>query len=49
MSRIRCEIDAQEKLLKYSHAYKLTDKEIEQTQKALAFYKEELYNIKGGN
>ena len=49
VSRIRCEIDAQEKLLKYSHAYKLTDKEIEQTQKALAFYKEELYNIKGGN
>ncbi len=41
-SRIRCEIEAQKKLLKYSSAYKLTDAEIRQTQSALKSYEAEL-------
>lgn len=41
-SRLRCEIAAQEKLLKYAKVYKLTDSEIIQTQKALEAYQREL-------
>lgn len=50
LSRLKCEIAAQEKLLKYSKAYKLTDVEIRQTQNALKEYKKELkaYDKKGG-
>lgn len=49
-SRLKCEIDAQKKLIKYSKAYRLTDKEIEQTQKALESYEIELnaYYKNGG-
>ena len=48
--RLECEIDAQEKLLKYSKAYKLTDAEVQQTKSALATYKSELaeYTKTGG-
>lgn len=50
LSRIECEIEAQKKLLKYSMAYKLTTKEIEQTRAALKDYEEELkeYHRNGG-
>ena len=41
-SRLRCEISAHKKLLNHSKMYKLTATEIEQTQKALAAYEEEL-------
>ncbi len=41
-SRLRCEIEAQEKLLRYAKAYKLTEPEIYQTQKALEAYQKEL-------
>ena len=49
-SRLECEIAAQEKLLRYSRAYKLTDLEIKQTKQALEEYQAELkaYDIKGG-
>ena len=42
LKRLECEIEAQEKLLKYSKAYKLTDKEVRQTKHALTAYKKEL-------
>lgn len=41
-ARLQCEIAAQEKLLRYQKAYKLTDAEIRQTAKALEAYKKEL-------
>lgn len=49
-SRLKCEIAAQKKLIKYSKAYRLTDKEIEQTKKALESYEIELnaYYKNGG-
>ena len=49
-SRLECEIFAQQKLLRYSKAYKLTDLEIQQTKNALDKYQKELqaYNRKGG-
>jgi len=48
-SRLLCEIEAQEKLLKYQKSYKLTKAEIVQTQKALKEYQEELEKlVKGG-
>ena len=49
-SRLKCEIAAQKKLIKYSKAYKLTDKEITQTQRALEAYENELkeYYKNGG-
>ncbi len=49
-SRLKCEIAAQKKLIKYSKAYKLTDKEITQTQRALETYENELkeYYKNGG-
>ena len=49
VSRLKCEISAQKKLIKYSKAYKLTSNEITQTKKALAAYEEELSEyIKNG-
>ncbi len=42
ISRLKCEISAQKKLLKNSKAYKLTGVEIAQTRNALAAYKNEL-------
>ena len=42
ISRLKCEIAAQEKLLKYAKAYRLTEPEIIQTEKALKNYREEL-------
>lgn len=42
LSRLKCEISAQEKLLKNAKAYKLTEPEIIQTKKALQAYKNEL-------
>ncbi len=48
-SRLKCEIFAQKKLLKYAKAYKLTKVEIEQTKNALKVYEEELNEyIKNG-
>lgn len=49
-SRLKCEIFAQEKLIKYSKEYKLTDAEIIQTKHALEAYKKELsdYYKNGG-
>ncbi len=49
-SRLECEIFAQQKLLRYSKAYKLTELEIQQTKNALDKYQKELreYNRKGG-
>ena len=41
-SRLRCEISAQKKLIKYHKSYKLTAFEIEQTKQALKVYEEEL-------
>ena len=43
-SRLLCEIEAQEKLLKYSKTYGITEKEFEQTKKALDAYRKE-YDI----
>lgn len=50
ISRLKCEIEAQEKLLRYQKAYGLTKIEVEQTEKALNDYKNELklYYKKGG-
>ena len=50
VSRLKCEIEAQEKLIKYSKQYKLTNDEIVQTKEALRAYKEELdvYYKNGG-
>lgn len=49
-SRLKCEIAAQKKLIKYSKAYKLTEAEIVQTKQALEAYEKELndYYIDGG-
>lgn len=44
-SRVMCEIEAQKKLLKHAKAYKLTTREIEQTQRALESYEKELEQI----
>lgn len=48
VSRLMCEIEAQEKLLRYSKEYNLTEKEIKQTEKALISYKKELSDYKNG-
>lgn len=42
LSRLQCEIEAQEKLLKYKTSYRLTENEIRQTKDALESYKNEL-------
>lgn len=42
VSRLECEISAQQKLIRNSKAYKLTVPEIEQTKKALEAYQKEL-------
>ncbi len=41
-SRLHCEILAQEKLIKYKNAYRLSDAEVNQTRSALESYKKEL-------
>ncbi len=50
LKRLECEIEAQKKLLRNSKAYKLTEKEIQQTKEALVSYERELktYNKTGG-
>ena len=47
-SRLRCEIAAQEKLIKYQKPYKLTKQEVKQTEKALKEYQKELKLIVEG-
>lgn len=47
-SRLLCEIEAQEKLLRCKNVYKLTDIEVNQTEQALHDYKEELANYRKG-
>lgn len=48
-ARLLCEIEAQEKLLKYQKPYKLTKEEVLQTEKALKAYQKELSKLlKGG-
>ena len=42
LSRLKCEISAQQKLLENAKAYKLTEPEIIQTKRALQAYKNEL-------
>ncbi|MDO5311400.1 MAG: hypothetical protein Q4E94_05790, partial [Clostridia bacterium] len=42
LSRLKCEISAQEKLLKNAKAYKLTESEIKQTKIALEEYKKDI-------
>lgn len=41
-SRLKCEIAAQKKLIKYANVYRLTENEIVQTKRALAAYEQEL-------
>ena len=49
ISRLKCEISVQKKLLKNAKAYKLTDGEVIQTKKALQMYEQELNEyIKNG-
>ncbi len=50
ISRLRCEIAAQKKLIKYAKVYKLTENEVIQTKQALAAYEQELneYTKNGG-
>lgn len=49
MARLSCEIEAQEKLLKYKKAYRLTDAEVRQTESALKAYKKELDDFLKGD
>lgn len=44
-SRLQCEIEAQEKLLRNQKAYRLTQPEIRQTKRALRSYQEELKEL----
>ena len=49
LSRLKCEISAQKKLLENREAYRLTEAEIKQTEKALSSYQNELREyINGG-
>lgn len=47
-SRLLCEIEAQEKLLRFQKAYKLKAEEVKQTGNALKAYKKELANLRKG-
>lgn len=47
-SRLLCEIAAQEKLLRYQKAYKLTMEEVKQTESALKAYQKELDELRKG-
>ena len=47
-SCLKCEIKAQEKLLKNQKAYRLTNKEVRQTEKALKSYQQELKDYQKG-
>ena len=49
ISRLHCEIEAQQKLLKYQKAYKLTSAEVYQTELALKKYKKKLESLRGGD
>ena len=51
VSRLKCEIEAQKKLINHSKLFKLTDAEILQTKSALKSYEQELrvYYKQGGN
>lgn len=50
LKRLQCEISAQEKLIANSKYYKLTKKELKQTELALESYKKELSEyLKGGH
>lgn len=46
--RLLCEIEAQEKLIKYQKAYKLTPAEVKQTEQALKSYRKELEDLLKG-
>lgn len=46
--RLLCEIEAQEKLIKYQKAYKLTPAEVKQTEQALKSYGKELEDLLKG-
>lgn len=46
--RLLCEIEAQEKLIKYQKAYKLTPVEVKQTEQALKSYRKELEDLLKG-
>lgn len=48
-SKVLCEIEAKEKLLKYARAYRLTAAEIRETQKLLKKDREDLKRISGGD
>ena len=48
-ARLICEIEAQEKLLKWQKAYKLTDAEVELTKINLANYRKELEEFLEGS
>lgn len=47
-SRILCEISAQEKLLRFQKAYKLTEEEVRQAESALKAYQKELDHLRKG-
>lgn len=49
ISRLHCEIEAQQKLLKYQKSYKLTSAEVYQTELALKKYKKKLESLRGGD
>ena len=46
--RLLCEIEAQEKLIKYQKAYKLTPAEVKRTEQALKSYRKELEDLLKG-
>lgn len=46
-SRLECEIEAQEKLLRIQKAYQLTQPEIRQIKRVLSSYQEELKELLG--
>ena len=46
--RLLCEIEAQEKLIKYQKAYKLTPAEVKQTEQELKSYRKELEDLLKG-
>lgn len=48
LQRIKCEIEAKEKLIKYQKAYKLTAKEIKDTELSLEEYKKILVELEKG-
>lgn len=49
LSKVLCEIEAKEKLLKHAKAYRLTEAEIRETRKLLKKDMDDLRNIQGGD